>query len=129
MRLKFLSLLVDDQDKALAFYTGTLGFSVCADIPMGNGYRWLTVTAPDGIEGVEMALELASFPPSRVYQQARFEAGMPAVAVTTTDVAADTARLKASGVRFRTELMDAGPIVLSVFEDGCGNLVNLVQPK
>jgi catechol 2,3-dioxygenase-like lactoylglutathione lyase family enzyme len=78
MQLKFISVMVPDQDAALKFYMDVLGFSKMADIPMGE-YRWLTVTSPDGIEGVELVLEPMAFPPSHVYQKARFAAGIPAI--------------------------------------------------
>lgn len=127
MQLKFISLLVDDQAKALAFYTSVLGFSKMADIPMGD-YRWLTVTSPDGIDGVELVLEPMAFPPARVYQKALFDAGVPATALITADIDADYARLKAKGVVFRTEPTSMGPIKAATFENTCGNVINLVQP-
>jgi catechol 2,3-dioxygenase-like lactoylglutathione lyase family enzyme len=85
MQLKFISVTVADQEAALQFYTNTLGFAKMADILMGE-YRWLTVTSPDGIEGVELVLEPMAFPPSRVYQKALFDAGIPATAFITKDV-------------------------------------------
>ncbi|MBX3658468.1 MAG: VOC family protein [Ramlibacter sp.] len=127
MQIKFISVMVADQDKALAFYTETLGFQKCADIPMGS-YRWLTVTSPDGIDGVELVLEPMAFPPAQVYQKALFEAGIPATAVITTDIQAEVKKLKARGVVFRGEPQAMGPITAVVFEDTCGNLINLVQP-
>jgi len=127
MQLKFISLTVDDQAKALDFYTRVLGFEKMADIPLGE-YRWLTVTSPEGMAGVELVLEPLAFPPSRVYQQALFEAGIPATALITKDIAADVARLRAHGVVVRGEPQPAGPIIHVIFEDTCGNLINLVQP-
>lgn len=127
MQLKFISLMVEDQAHALEFYTSVLGFEKMADIPLGE-YRWLTVTSPDGIAGVELVLEPMAFPPSRAYQKAMFDAGMPATALITQDIAADVARLKARGVVFRGEPAAMGPIIAVVFEDTCGNLINLVQP-
>ena len=127
MQLKFISLTVDDQAKALDFYTRVLGFEKMADIPLGE-YRWLTVTSPEGMAGVELVLEPLAFPPSRVYQQALFEAGIPATALISTDIAADVQRLKAHGVVFRGEPQNMGLITAVVFEDTCGNLINLVQP-
>ena len=127
MQLKFVSVMVDDQDKALAFYTAVLGFEKMADIPMGE-YRWLTVTSPDGIAGVELVLEPMGFPPARAYQKALFDAGVPAIALITKDIAADFKRLQAHGVQFRGEPKSTGPITAVVFEDTCGNLINLVQP-
>ena len=127
MQLKFISLMVEDQDHALTFYTSVLGFQKMADISMGP-YRWLTVTSPDGIAGVELVLEPMGFPPSRAYQKALFEGGVPATALITKDIAADFERLTARGVKFRGEPAKRGPITNVIFEDGCGNLINLVQP-
>jgi len=128
MQLKFISVPVDDQDKALAFYTDVLGFRKMADIPFGPN-RWLTVTSPDGIEGVELVLEPMGFPPARIYQRALFEAGIPQNAFTTNDIQRDYARLKERGVVFRGEPQEMGPIRFVMFEDTCGNLINLVQPE
>jgi catechol 2,3-dioxygenase-like lactoylglutathione lyase family enzyme len=127
MQIKFVSVTVEDQNRALEFYTSVLGFRKMADIPMGE-YRWLTVTSPDGIEGVELVLEPLAFPPSRTYQKALFDAGIPATALITKDIAADFARLKGLGVKFRGEPKVMGPISAVTFEDTCGNLINLVQP-
>ncbi len=127
MQLKFVSVLVEDQARALDFYTSVLGFSKMADIPMGD-YRWLTVTSPDGVAGVELVLEPMAFPPARVYQKALFEAGVPATALITADIDADYAKLKAKGVVFRGEPRSMGPIKSTTFEDTCGNLIHLVQP-
>jgi catechol 2,3-dioxygenase-like lactoylglutathione lyase family enzyme len=127
MQLKFISVMVEDQDHALDFYTRVLGFRKMADIPMG-AFRWLTVTSDDGIAGVELVLEPMSFPPARVFQRALYDAGIPATALITTDVAADVERLTARGVRFRGAPQRMGPITAVSFEDGCGNLINLVQP-
>ena len=97
-----------------------------ADIPMGT-FRWLTVTAPDGNAGVELVLEAINFPPAQVYQKARFEASMPALALTSQELDADYKRLKERGVVFRGEPRNMGVIAAVVFEDTCGNLINLVQ--
>jgi len=127
MQLKFISIMVEDQEKALAFYTSTLGFTKMADIPMGE-YRWLTVTSPDGVEGVELVLEPTAFPPAKVFQKALYEAGIPAAAFITRDVQSDYARLKELGVRFLSAPRAMGIISAAVFDDTCGNLINLVQP-
>jgi catechol 2,3-dioxygenase-like lactoylglutathione lyase family enzyme len=128
MQIKFASVTVDDQDKALKFYTEVLGFRKMADIPMGK-YRFLTVVSSDDPEATELILEQASLPPSKRYQKERFDAGMPATAFTTRDMATEIAMLKSRGVKFRGEPQNAGPILTVLFEDGCGNLVNLVQPN
>ena len=127
MRLKFMSITVDDQAKALAFYTDKLGFVKCADIPMDE-YRWLTVVSPDGLPGVELVLEPLAFPPARVYQKALYDAGIPATAFVTRDIAREVELLRANGVAFRGEPRTMGPITAVLFEDTCGNLINLVQP-
>jgi len=127
MQLKFITLTVDDQAKALAFYTEKLGFTKMADIPFGE-HRWLTVTSPDGLAGVELTLEPLAFPPARVYQKALYEAGIPANAFITSDISAEFLRLKARGVVFRGEPTAMGPVTAVMFEDTCGNLIQLVQP-
>ena len=127
MQLKFISVTVQDQEAALKFYTEKLGFVKMADIPMGE-YRWLTVVSPDGIEGVELVLEPLAFPPAQVYQKALFEAGVPATAVISHDIQAEFQRLKSLGVVFRGEPQNVGPVTTVLFEDSCGNLINLVQP-
>jgi catechol 2,3-dioxygenase-like lactoylglutathione lyase family enzyme len=127
MQLKFISIHVKDQELALEFYTKILGFKKMADIPMGE-YRWLTVVSPDGIDGVELVLEPMSFEPARSYQAALFEAGIPSTAFITKNIAAEFQRLKSLGVRFRSEPRKTGPITSAIFEDTCGNLINLVEP-
>jgi catechol 2,3-dioxygenase-like lactoylglutathione lyase family enzyme len=127
MQIKLASVMVDDQAKALHFYTSVLGFVKQADIPMGP-FRWLTVRSPEGVEGAELVLEPMGFPPARIYQQALFDAGIPATAFITTDIQAEFRRLKEAGVRFRGEPQGIGPITAVLFEDTCGNLINLVQP-
>ena len=127
MQIKLVSLLVDDQEKALNFYTTAIGFVKFIDMPMGK-FRWLTVTSPEGMAGVELVLEPTAFPPSLVYQKALYDAGIPATAFLTADIQAEVKRLKANGVKFRGEPVAAGPIWTVLFEDTCGNLINLVQP-
>ena len=127
MQIKFVSIIVNDQDKALEFYTTRLGFEKMADIPMGQG-RWLTVTSPEGIEGVELVLEAPDFPPARAYQEARFNAGIPAAALISLDIQKDNQRRFELGVVFRGKPQRFGIISSVLFEDTCGNLINLVQP-
>jgi hypothetical protein len=91
-------------------------------------FRWLTVCSPEGAAGVELVLEPMAFPPARTYQQALFAAGIPATAFITNDITAEYSRLKEIGVRFRGEPQDMGPVTVAMFEDTCGNLINLVQP-
>jgi catechol 2,3-dioxygenase-like lactoylglutathione lyase family enzyme len=102
MQIKLASVMVDDQDKALHFYTNVLGFVKKEDIPMGP-FRWLTVTSPEGAEGAELVLEPMGFPPAQTFQKALFEAGIPATAFITNDISAEYSRLKERGVRFRGE--------------------------
>jgi catechol 2,3-dioxygenase-like lactoylglutathione lyase family enzyme len=127
MKIGISSIMVDDQDKALAFYTEKLGFEKMADIPMGD-YRWLTVVSPEGLPGVELALEPMSFPPSKAFQKALYEAGIPATAFLTGDIHSECRRLRERGVVLRGEPVATGPIISVNFEDSCGNLINLVQP-
>jgi catechol 2,3-dioxygenase-like lactoylglutathione lyase family enzyme len=127
MQIKLASVMVQNQDNALQFYTTKLGFVKKHDISMGT-YRWLTVTSPDGVEGVELVLEPLGFPPAALYQKSLFEAGIPATAFFTTNIQAEYLRLKGLGVSFRGEPKNMGPITAVLFEDNCGNLINLVQP-
>jgi catechol 2,3-dioxygenase-like lactoylglutathione lyase family enzyme len=127
MQIKLASVTVQNQESALLFYTTKLGFVKKMDIPMGP-YRWLTITSPEGVEGVELVLEPLGFPPAVVYQKALFEAGIPATAFITNNIQAEFQRLKALGVTFRGEPKSMGPITAVLFEDTCGNLINLVQP-
>jgi len=128
MQLKYFSLIVADQTDALRFYTDTLGFRKIADLPAGE-YRWLTVTPPDGIEGVELSLEPAVFPHAREYQKACFDAGIPLLMLNTRDIRSDFDRLTEKGVAFRGEPIQAGTVTMVTFEDTCGNLVILVQAE
>ena len=126
MQITLASIFVEDQDRALRFYTEILGFEKKHDIPMGE-FRWLTVTSPEGISGVELVLEPMAFPPARVYQKALFDAGIPATAFMSSDINAEYQRLKAKGVNFRGEPTAMGPVTIVLFEDTCGNLINLAQ--
>lgn len=127
MQITLASIFVEDQDRALQFYTEILGFEKKHNIPMGE-FRWLTVTSPEGINGVELVLEPMAFPPTRVYQKALFDAGIPATAFMSADIHAEYQRLKTKGVNFRGEPTNLGPVTVVLFEDTCGNLINLAQP-
>ena len=127
MKIKFVSIMVDDQERALRFYTDVLGFTKAEDVPIGE-YRWLTVTSPDGVEGVELVLEPLAFPPAREYQRALYDAGVPATAFVTSDIRGEVERLSAAGVEFRGEPVGMGSVTAVLFDDTCGNLINLVQP-
>jgi len=128
VQIRLASVMVDDQEKALRFYTTILGFVKNKDIPIGP-FRWLTVSSPEGAEGVELALEPMGFAPAQTYQEALFAAGIPATAFLTNDIASEHRRLQKLGVRFRGEPKSMGPITAVLFEDTCGNLINLVQPS
>ncbi len=127
MRINLSTVMVDDQEKALDFYTNVLGFRKKTDIAKEE-FRWLTVVSPDGPEEVELVLEPAHLDTARTHQQALFAAGIPHMAFFTDDIQREWRRLTERGVRFRGEPQDLGPVTAVVFEDTCGNLINLVQP-
>ena len=127
MQITLSSVMVNDQDKALRFYTDVLGFVKKTDIPMGE-FRWLTVASPEGVDGVELVLEPMGFPPANTYQRALLYAGIPLTAFLTKDIHDEYKRLQVRGVNFRGEPRKMGPITAVLFEDTCGNLINLVQP-
>ena len=124
MRIDLTSIHVDDQERALAFYTGALGFVVKHDIPAGE-FRWLTVVSPEAPDGVALSLEPNDNPASQAYQKALVEQGIPCQAFTVADVQAEYERLTGLGVVFTMEPMDAGGIMLAILHDTCGNLVQI----
>lgn len=127
MRINLSSVIVDDQEKALKFYTDVLGFVKKTDMQIGE-YRWLTVTSPEGSEGIELVLEPMGFPPARDYQKALFTAGIPLTAFISNDIQKEYKYLQGRGVIFRGEPQKMGFAISVLFEDTCGNLINLVQP-
>jgi catechol 2,3-dioxygenase-like lactoylglutathione lyase family enzyme len=127
MRIKLTSIMVDDQDKALKFYTDVLGFRKKLDFPVGE-YKWLTVVSPDGPDDLELVLEPNANPAGKAFQDAMFTQGIPLAAFEATDIAADFARLKAQGVAFTREPTRMGPVTIAVFSDTCGNLIQIYQP-
>jgi catechol 2,3-dioxygenase-like lactoylglutathione lyase family enzyme len=127
MRIKLTSIMVDDQDKALTFYTEVLGFRKKSDFPVGQ-YRWITVTSPEGPDDLELALEPNANPAGKVFQDAMFSQGIPITAFEVADIAAEFARLTAKGVAFTQAPAAAGAVSFAVFADTCGNLVQLYQP-
>ena len=127
MRIKLTSIMVDDQDKALRFYTEVLGFRKKHDIPVGE-YRWITVTSPEGPDDLELALEPNANPAGKTFQEAMFSQGIPLAAFEVTDLAGEFARLTAKGVAFTRQPTEAGAMTLAVFADTCGNLIQLYQP-
>lgn len=126
MRIKLNSVLVDNQSKALTFYTEVLGFVVSQDVPVGE-FRWLTVRSPEGGE-TELTLEPNANPAAKEYQEALFGQGIPLTAFEVDDVKAEFQSLRAKGVEFTTEPMQAGPVWIAVFSDTCGNLIQIYQP-
>jgi catechol 2,3-dioxygenase-like lactoylglutathione lyase family enzyme len=128
MRIKLTSIMVDDQDKALRFYTEVLGFKRKHDIPVGE-YRWITVTSPEGPDDLELALEPNANPAGKTFQEAMFAQGIPLAVFEVADIAVEFARLRGKGVVFLRQPAQAGPVTLAVFADTCGNLIQLYQPS
>lgn len=126
MKIKLSSVMVDDQEKALKFYTELLGFVKKKDIPAG-GARWLTVVSPEGPDDIELLLEPMGFPPAKTYQRALFDAGIPLTAFAVDDIQKEYDRLQSLGVTFRTGPTKMGPATLAVLDDTCGNLIQLYQ--
>jgi catechol 2,3-dioxygenase-like lactoylglutathione lyase family enzyme len=126
MRIYITSIFVDDQAKALDFYTKQLGFEVKHDIPMGE-HRWLTVVSKEQPDGTELLLEPSDHPAVTPYKNALVEDGIPATSFQVDDVHAEFERLKDIGVKFTQEPTDAGPVRMAVLDDTCGNLIQLVQ--
>jgi len=124
MRIKLTSVLVDDQRKALRFYTDVLGFTKKDDIPLGQ-HSWLTVVSPEDPDGVELSLEPDQHPVARPFKQALVADGIPFTSFAVGDVAAEYARLLAQGVRFTQPPTDMGPVTTAVFDDTCGNLIQI----
>ena len=126
MRIDLSSVMVDDQTRALKFYTDTLGFLKKLDVPMGE-HRWLTVVSPDRPADTQLLLEPMAFAPARPYQKALFEAGIPVTSFATDDIHRDYERMRGLGVVFRSQPTKAGPVTTAIFEDTCGNLIQLHQ--
>jgi glyoxylase I family protein len=127
MQIKLTSIMVDDQDKALKFYTEILGFRKKLEIPVGE-YRWITVVSPEGPDTLELSLEPNANPAGKTFQQAMFAQGIPLAAFEASDIAKEYTRLKAQGVAFTREPTPMGPVTVAVFADTCGNLIQLYQP-
>lgn len=126
MRIYITSVFVDDQSKALDFYTAKLGFKVKNDIPMGQ-HRWLTVVSEDQPNGTELLLEPSEHPAVTPYKEALVRDGIPAASFHVDDLDSEFDRLRALGVEFVSEPKDAGPVRMAVLDDCCGNLIQLVQ--
>jgi catechol 2,3-dioxygenase-like lactoylglutathione lyase family enzyme len=128
MRINLTSVLVDDQDKALKFYTEVLGFVKKVEIPMGE-HRWLTAVSPEDVDGTQLVLEPDSHPAAGPFKRALVEDGIPFTSFVVDDVRTEYERLRAAGVRFTQEPADMGPVTTAVFDDTCGNLIQIAGPK
>lgn len=126
IHIKLTSLMVDDQARALAFYTDVLGFEAQMDFPVGE-YRWITVAAK-GRDELQLSLEPNANPAGKTFQRALFDQGIPATSFEVDDLAAEVERLTARGVVFTKPVTSAGPVQIAVFADTCGNLIQLHQP-
>ena len=126
-RIHVTSVFVDDQDKALAFYTEKLGFVLKNDLPAG-AHRWLTVVGADNPDGVELLLEPDDHPAAKAFKQALVEDGMPLTSFAVDDVVAAHRELEAQGVTFIQPPTEMGPMVTAVLDDTCGNLIMLASP-
>ena len=126
MKIKVTSVYVDDQDKALRFYTQVLGFAKKADFSQGP-FRWLTVASPEEPDGTELQLALNDNPAAKAYQQAMFQQGQPAAMFYTDDVKGDYERTKALGAQFTMPPTDVTASIIAMLNDTCGNLIQLVQ--
>ena len=126
MKIKLNSMVVDDQEKALRFYTEVLGFVRKMEIPMGE-HRWLTVVSPEERDGTELSLEPLAFPPARVFQKALYEAGIPWTTFQVNDIKEEYARLQGLGVVFKMPPTQMGPTTIAVLDDTCGNNIQIYQ--
>jgi catechol 2,3-dioxygenase-like lactoylglutathione lyase family enzyme len=124
MKINVMSILVDDQAKALRFYTEVLGFVKKTEIPLGEHF-WLTVVSPEDPDGTELSLEPDEHPAARPFKQALVEDGIPFTSFAVDEVAAEYERLVGRGVRFTQPPADMGPVTTAVFDDTCGNLIQI----
>ncbi|MFD9543943.1 VOC family protein [Streptomyces sp. NPDC060022] len=130
MKIHLTSVFVDDQAKALHFYTEILGFVTKHDVPMGEKDRWLTVVSPEEPGGTELLLEPTGHPAARTYRDALVQDGIPLAQFAVDDVEAEYERLRGLGVRFIQEPLNMGPVTTAVFDDTCGNLIQIAtQPQ
>jgi catechol 2,3-dioxygenase-like lactoylglutathione lyase family enzyme len=126
MRINLTSVLVDDQDKALNFYTDVLGFVKKTDIPAGE-HRWLTVVSPESPDGPELLLEPDAHPAARPFKDALVADGIPYASFAVDDARAEYERLIGRGVRFTQEPLPMGPVTTAVLDDTCGNLIQIAS--
>jgi glyoxylase I family protein len=127
MKIKLTSIMVDNQDRALKFYTQIFGFVKKHEIPVGE-YKWLTVVSADGPNDLELALEPNANPAGKTFQEAMFKQGIPIAAFEVDDIRKEFGRLKGLGVAFTQEPTRTGPVTIAVCADTCGNLIQLYQP-
>jgi predicted enzyme related to lactoylglutathione lyase len=127
MRIKLTSIMVDDQNKALKFYTDVLGFRKKHEIPVGE-FKWLTVVSPEGADDLELSLEPNANPAGKTFQEAMFAQGIPLAAFEVSNLDDEYARLQSRGVAFTREPALMGPVRIAIFSDTCGNLIQLYQP-
>ena len=128
MKINLTSVLVDDQAKALAFYTEKLGFVKKTDVPTGE-FRWLTVVGPDDPDGPELLLEPDAHPAAKPFKDALVSDGIPFTSFAVDDATAEYDRLRALGVRFTQEPLQMGPVTTAVLDDTCGNLIQIASPN
>ena len=128
MRINVTSVLVDDQDKALKFYTDVLGFDKKEDVPVGE-YKWLTVVSPEEPEGTELLLEPDAHPAAGPFKQALVEDGIPFTSFAVDNVHREYERLREVGVHFTQEPLEMEGVTMAVFDDTCGNLIQIVEQK
>ena len=126
MRINLASVLVDDQEKALRFYTEVLGFQAKANVPLGE-HRWITVVSPEDPDGTELVLEPDEHPAAKPFKKALVADGIPFTSFAVDDVRAEHERLRGLGVRFTQEPADMGPVTTAVLDDTCGNLIQIVH--
>jgi catechol 2,3-dioxygenase-like lactoylglutathione lyase family enzyme len=126
MKIYITSVFVDDQEKALKFYTEILGFVKKIDLPVGE-YRWLTVVSPKDTEGTELLLEPSENPATKAFKEAIHEQGIPLTSFAVEDIHGEYERLKGLGVDFTMAPIEMGEVTVAVFDDTCGNLIQLVQ--
>ena len=126
MRINITSVLVDDQDKALRFYTEVLGFEKKSEVPLGD-HRWLTVTSPEDPDGTELLLEPDSHPAAKPFKDALVADGIPFTSFAVKDVQKEYDRMRGLGVRFTQPPVEMGPVTTAVFDDTCGNLIQMAQ--
>ena len=126
IKISLTSVPVDDQDKALNFYTNVLGFLKKTEVPLGE-YKWLTLVSPQEQTGVELLLEPLAFEPAKLYQKSLKDAGIPWTSFAVDDINKEYERLSGLGVEFSIAPREAGPVMIAVLDDTCGNYIQLMQ--